>query len=452
MSEEGGGQDESVELSLRLDQDGRTTYDPAVVATPSSATSSSLHSSVDYSSKTVLTKLADVSGAKASDLLDDLLFDAEIADCALLPRTFWMPAEGMKPRCRLEQMAMEVFHKHVPVEGYTYDKSTSGAEWWVQIRPSPAAGRYSMLADASSSSTSGENDNTCSNGKDDDMSTSGISFHWDKDEDLRLAMGGNLYIHPHLSTVMYLTDLGAPTAALNYRVDPTTGAYIEPNSQGENSTAYISWPKQGKHLSFDGRLLHAAPGDLLKGGEFAEQCKCDFTGISDEKEKHVVQRRHRRVTFLVNIWLNFKPINVQLFPEGMIDKLSSSKDDEQSILFEANASHSKEKDKANDHCKSKSITVPTKGFECDVFSWPMGGCGSNERINVAVPLAAIQEEKDTSGNIRIEWTNENGVAIERKDGGVDRGSGGSEREGDTERVGEEEPEAKKQKTENSEKD
>lgn len=448
-----------MELSLRLDQDGRTTYDlSAVVAAPSSASSSasSSHSSVDYSSKTVLTKLADVTGTKASGLLDDLLFDAEIADCALLPRTFWMPAEGMKPRCRLEQMAMEVFHKHVPAEGYTYDKNTSGAEWWVQIRPSPSAGRYSMLSDASPSTTSGENDN-CSNGKDDemskndssnakddDMSKSGISFHWDKDEDLRLAMGGNLYIHPHLSTVTYLTDLGAPTAALNYRVDPTTGAYIEPNSQGENSSAYISWPKQGKHLSFDGGLLHAAPGDLLKSGEFAEQCKCDLTGISNEKEKHVVQRRHRRVTFLVNVWLNFKPINVNLFPEGMIDKLSSSKDDEQSILFEANAGDSKERCKADHRCDSKSITVPSKGLECDVlFSWPMGGCGSNERINAVVPLAAIQEEKDASGNMCIEWTNENGVAIAKNGGGTS-----IEQEGDVE----EKPETKKQKTGNGEND
>ena len=434
-----------MELSLRLDQDGRTTYDPsAIVAAPSSSSSS--HHSVDYSSKTVLTKLADVSVTTASHLLDDLLFDAEIADCALLPRTFWVPAEGMKPRCRMEQMAMEVFHKHVPAEGYTYDKTTSGAEWWVQIRPSPAAGRYSMLADASSSSTSGENDSSHAKDTDDDMSKSGISFHWDKDEDLRLAMGGNLYIHPHLSTVTYLTDLGAPTAALNYRVDPTTGAYIEPNSQGENSSAYISWPKQGKHLSFDGRLLHAAPGDLLKGGEFAEQCKCDLTSVSDEKEKHAVQRRHRRVTFLVNIWLNFKPINVQPFPEGMIDKLSSSKNDGKSILFEEN--------KADDQCKSKSITVPSKGLECDAFSWPMGGCGSNERINVALPLTTIQEEKDVSGNVCMEWTNENGVAIVKNNGGGGGGGGASsiEQEGGAERVGEAEPEVKKQKMGNAEKD
>ena len=441
---EGGEQEESVELSLRLDQDGRTTHDPStVVEAPSSASSSyQRHPSVDYSSKTVLTKLADVSGTEASDLLDDLLFDAEIADCALLPRTFWMPAEGMKPRCRLEQMAMEVFHKHVP-EGYTYDKSTSGAEWWVQIRPSPSAGRYSMLADASSSSSTAGGEKDGSNGTDDDMSKSGISFHWDKDEDLRLAMGGNLYIHPHLSTVTYLTDLGAPTTALNYRIDPTSGVYIEPSSQDENPSAYISWPKQGKHLSFDGRLLHAAPGDLLKRGEFVQQCNFDTTGISDEKEKHVVQRRHRRVTFLVNIWLNFKPINVRVFPEGMVDKLSSSKD-EQAVLFDASTGDSAGKDCTDRRCDCRSIKVPSKGLECGEFSWPLGGCGSNERINVAVPLAAIQGEKDASGNVCITWTNETGVAIMK--------AGGGEKKGDGEGVEEEQPEAKKQKTENGEKD
>jgi len=397
MSEEGGGQDESaVELSLRLDQDGRTTHDPTVVVAQSSTSSS--HSFVDYSSKTVMTKLAEVS-TKTSDILDDVLFDAEIADCALLPRTFWMPAEGIKARCRLEQMALEVFHQHVP-EGCIYDKSTSGAEWWVQIRPSPSAGRYSMLGDALSSTPGGEKSSSC--GMDDDMSKGGISFHWDKDEDLRLAMGGNLYIHPHLSTVTYLTDLGAPTTALNYRVDPTSGAYIEPCCHGENPSGYFSWPKRGKHLSFDGRLLHAAPGDLMRSGEFVRQCKIDSTGISDEKEMHALLRRHRRVTFLVNVWLNFRPINVTLFPEDMIDKLSSSKDDHP-ILFEPN--------EVDRRCHCKSIIVPSEGLISDVFSWPMGGCGSNERINIALPLSEIQEEKDESGNVCVAWANDNGVAI-----------------------------------------
>ena len=434
-----------MELSLRLDQDGRTAHEMAGVASASASASasSSTQSSVDYSSKTLLTKLADISDSdQSTNLLDDLLFDAEIADCALLPRTFWMPAEGVAPRCRLEQMALEVFHRHVPKDGYVYDKSTSGAEWWVQIRPSPSAGRYSMLADASSSSTKDE-ENKSGDEVDHDMSKSGISFHWDKDEDLRLAMGGDLYIHPHLSTVSYLTDLGAPTIALNYRIDATTGDYIEPSSDGKNPAGYVSWPKVGKHLSFDGRLLHAAPGDLMKNGEFEEQCKFDRAGICDDKKKYqILQRRHRRTTFLVNIWLNFKPINVTLFPEGMIDKLSSQNDGP--ILFdETNAPDSKEEKSTGRRCEHKSLTVPSKGSDNDVmFSWPMGGCHSDERINISVPLSAIQEERNNSGNVCIEWVNEKGVAIVK--GGGDRKNGGVE--GCEQQQQQQQPEMKKQKT------
>ena len=95
-----------------------------------------------------------------------------------------------------------------------------------------------------------------------DMDKIGISFHWDKDEDLRLAMGGSMYLHPHLSTVTYLTDIGAPTMVVNRRVN-FNGEYI---ASGDNTEGYVSWPRRGKHLSFDGRFLHAAPGDLMEEG------------------------------------------------------------------------------------------------------------------------------------------------------------------------------------------
>ena len=92
----------------------------------------------------------------------------------------------IKPRCFLEKLALQIFHRHVPQSSKCYyDINTSGAEWWVQIRPSPPAGRYSMLANGDT---------------DDEITKSGISFHWDKDEDLRLLCGGSMYIHPHLST------------------------------------------------------------------------------------------------------------------------------------------------------------------------------------------------------------------------------------------------------------
>ena len=93
-----------VELNLRLDGDCRTTFDPSSVKSEESSTIA-----IDYSTKTVLTSLADESKAKTSSsscetndekqgLLDDMLFDCEITDCALLPRTFWMPCTGMEVR------------------------------------------------------------------------------------------------------------------------------------------------------------------------------------------------------------------------------------------------------------------------------------------------------------------------------------------------------------------
>ena len=41
----------------------------------------------------------------------------------------------------------------------------------------------------------------------------------------------------------------------------------ESNANGDDEQdqveGFISWPKKGKHLSFDGRYLHAAPHDFM---------------------------------------------------------------------------------------------------------------------------------------------------------------------------------------------
>lgn len=312
----------TMELSLRFDGEGRTTYDPALRSQPSKrarmetppteSEDTSTSSLLDYASKTASTTLSSLDPA-LEKAMDDLLFDCEITDCGLLPRTFWVPATSSAPRTFCERLALEVFRHHVPSNNgggdFYYDPETSGAEWWVQLRPSPpGTGRYSMLA---------------ADVDDNDMAKSGISFHWDKDEDLRLMCGGTMYIHPHLSTVTYLTDLGAPTVVLSKRVDPMTGLYRQEESS-EMVEGLVSWPRKGKHLSFDGRYLHAAPSDLMEEGVFEEQCKFDAAEDMDEKDKKVLARRHRRVTFLVNIWLNHRPFNVNPFPETMIGKLSKT--------------------------------------------------------------------------------------------------------------------------------
>ena len=140
----------------------------------------------------------------------------------------------------MEQCAFEIFHHHVK-DGILYDTARSGYEWWVQLRPSPPAGRYSMLKKSKSDrehgkSKTSDNRSKCNDGnivetnnndlQEDEEEEKGICFHWDKDEDLRLLMGGNMYVHPHLSTVTYFTGIGAPTMALNYCVNSFTGEYI----------------------------------------------------------------------------------------------------------------------------------------------------------------------------------------------------------------------------------
>ena len=294
-----------------------------------------------------------------------------------------------------------------------YDEATSGAEWWVQIRPSPPAGRYALLAKDTDPSSPQQKNKDAS---DDDLERSGICFHWDKDEDLRLLMGGNMYLHPHISTVTYLTNIGAPTMALNYRVNAMTGQYLDPadegedNGNGESVQAYISWPKQGKHLSFDGRFLHAAPSNLMKKGVLKQQSKVKSTPDTnlEESERKILERQHRRVTFLVNIWLNYKPFNVNEFPKSMLDKMSKVPKDHTPILFTP-----KDDRKAVKCCSSREYTIvgggsigtegdTEKGKEVE-FEWQMGARGDEESIKMALPLDIIQGETECGGNIHVLW-------------------------------------------------
>lgn len=391
-----------VELQLKLDTEGRTV-----------SSQGGEIPKLDYSSKTVLTLLADESEQlllsddqqKRLSFIDDLLFDCEITDCALLPRTFWVNCQD-QPRCALEQCALEVFKHHVQNHDKSFDPDTSGAEWWVQIRPSPPAGRYNVLKNDKID----DNCNDKSSEQGDDLEASGICFHWDKDEDLRLMMGGNMYIHPHISTVTYLTSIGAPTLALNYRVNPLTGEYMPPQDGG-NFEAYVSCPKKGKHLSFDGRYLHAAPKDLMPDGLFENQIKVSSSdNVKDPIEEKKHARRHRRVTFLVNIWLNYKPFNVDPFPESMIDKLTKVNEDVPFILFKDDVHQ------GTCHAKIETSARSQGGCRTITREWPMGGCGSKEVISMDLPLESIQNEVKANGNLRVIWernvdTEKEGVRI-----------------------------------------
>ena len=365
----GVGTDSDMEIQLSFDENGRTRCDDS--------------EKLDYTAKARSTSLSSLSFS----VLDDLLYDAEIADCALLPRTFWMPADGednITASCWMEQLAQQVFQHHTRDSSTAiskYDATTSGAEWWVQIRPSPPSiGRYAVLSTDNEDSTHGNHDATHS-----------VSFHWDKDEDLRILAGGNLYVHPHISTVTYITDLGAPTIVMeDYRINTVTGEWIVPDQQPK---AILSWPRTGKHLSFDGRLLHAAPFEFMNEGMWNDQIHVPKE-LEDSVRK-VQSRRHRRVTFLVNIWLNYKPFNINRFP--MPEKMTKCKPD--FTLFQG---HNLD--------KVKEIVIPASAR---IMSWPLGGGDSREVIQMKMDSESVQVNVNDDGvdTIQLTWEDRDGVVM-----------------------------------------
>ncbi|KNC48398.1 JmjC domain-containing protein 4 [Thecamonas trahens ATCC 50062] len=71
-----------------------------------------------------------------------------------------------------------------------------------------------------------------------------------------------LSMHPLVSTVLYLTDVGGPTVVYNASVAPSGGDYdpfrLEPASP---SSGAVVWPRLGRMLAFDGRLIHGVAHD-----------------------------------------------------------------------------------------------------------------------------------------------------------------------------------------------
>jgi len=176
----------------------------------------------------------------------------------------WLPA-GAEPRCLAEQLAKAVFEHHT--RNAVFDAALSGAEWWAQVRQ----GGHKEEA---------------------------IQFHWDTDESAVELHNAN--IHPHLSTVTYLTACGAPTLVLECRNSRKAG-HIS-SIYGPIQRGMLSSPCVGKHIVFDGQFLH---GTVPKPGEQGE-----------------------RVTFLVNVWLNHRPSHCPVLPEDMaqhLGKLSKTK-------------------------------------------------------------------------------------------------------------------------------
>lgn len=185
------------------------------------------------------------------------------------------------PNNSLEAIAKAIFEFHT--KGMTYDVSKSGAEWWSQvIHPQ------------------------------DDIGT-----HWDRDYGLEEEDG--LHEHPHFGTVTYLSSQGAPTVVFN----KVGSKNLEEPIIGNIEEIAISNSSLGNHLRFNGNLLHAAPAEVAQFDDEEEEEKeednnDDDNDDDDDDEEEDLDTllknlSKKRITFLVNIWINHIPSQSQRY-------------------------------------------------------------------------------------------------------------------------------------------
>ena len=184
--------------------------------------------------------------------------------------TFWVPAVTKKPKTSLEQLALDIFTVHA--RDAVFEPSKSGAEWWT------------LVIDES------------------DV----VGLHWDRDYDLQADQG--LLLHPMVSTVTYLTTprAAAPTVVLG-RPSPLLASE---SPCGSVPSAAACWPALGRHLAFDGKLLHGALPNLTP------------SPTTPTPPAPAAAAARKRVTFLVNVWLNHVPWGAEKLPKSIAKQLS----------------------------------------------------------------------------------------------------------------------------------
>jgi hypothetical protein len=156
-------------------------------------------------------------------------------------QTFWVDASCQNPRSAIEAFALDVFDHHTRAN-VKFDRTKSGCEFWPLVI---------------------------------DSLSSDVGAHFDKD------YGAREDIYPFLATVTYLQGCaGAPTMFFDCREDELPKRI---------SRAFVSFVEEGKHVLFDGTLLHCAS---------SEMCATKMGGSSSS-----------RITLLINLWLDHRPVD-----------------------------------------------------------------------------------------------------------------------------------------------
>jgi hypothetical protein len=237
--------------------------------------------------------------------------------------TFFIPA-SMKPRCALERLALDIFQAHVKDldPDKHYDLERSGAEWWT------------LVLDTSSKSRHDRDKDNNGDDNDDDDDDDEVGMHFDADYGLEHQLP-HYMVHPRVATVTYLSNVGVPTLVLNRKSPPPTD--VEKTSlNGPVDKAWLSYPMVGKHIAFDGRLLHGAPGTF-----FPTMWEDASTTINEKDVKkrrlndNVVEESSKtetdsrvskcpqRITFLVNVWLNHCPMDAELLDDDLCGQMKT---------------------------------------------------------------------------------------------------------------------------------
>ena len=244
--------------------------------------------------------------------------------------TFWIDsqfvADHVHALCDLEWFAWRIYCQHTQTP-YLVSKSNTtmddppsntntttlanaccGAEWWVQVKPV-----HHETTPISTTTTDGRTTTHTHDTKDGPPSNLAIDLHYDKDEELAEAFG--LGFFPTLSTVTYLTEhvpsttsysVAPPTIVLSHRYDESMTA-----ADGTIHELLVSHPRQGKHLVFDGRLLHGAPAHSSLRERDTNNTS---TTEADTSKNHDTAYR---ITFLVNLWSQQKPAGISPLSDSL---------------------------------------------------------------------------------------------------------------------------------------
>jgi hypothetical protein len=281
----------------------------------------------------------------------------------------------MKPRCALEAMALLVFQRHTQhlADGVVIPEQ-SGAEWWTLVLNDGDESNSNSKNNNSdddihkgrtSTSTENNDHNSAVEGKgeeslDDDDDDDEVGLHFDADYGLEDQVP-NLLLHPRLATVTYLTGAGgAPTVVFDCpsphsqqrQPEQNSAAAAKAKSNSDKSDededdddaimmswhgtsvrkAWISHPKVGKHIAFDGRLLHGAPATFFPAADAA----CDEKEVKppaakrakrsnneNEQAENLHHEKNQRITFLVNIWINHCPLEAEPLEDEICEQLET---------------------------------------------------------------------------------------------------------------------------------